>query len=67
MVRTAQASTKLRDAAIIAEMRKGIPWPRLGEPIVVASMVVFQCTDEAQWITSQNIAVDGGFTVGIML
>ncbi|KAL9075381.1 MAG: hypothetical protein Q9161_001758 [Pseudevernia consocians] len=67
VVRTAQASTNFRDPAIIAEMRKGTPWPRLGEPIDVANMVVFLCTDEAQWITGQNIAVDGGFTVGIML
>lgn len=67
VVRTAMSSTNFNDPAIIAEMRKGTPWPRLGEPQDIANVVVFLCTDEAQWMTGQNIAVDGGFTVGIPL
>lgn len=46
VVRTAQAGTNLRDPAIIAEMRKETPWPRLGEPIDLANMVVFLCTNK---------------------
>jgi NAD(P)-dependent dehydrogenase (short-subunit alcohol dehydrogenase family) len=67
VVRTAMASTNFRDPKIIAEMRKGTPWPRLGEPQDIAKVVMFLCSDDAQWITGQNIAVDGGFTVGILL
>jgi len=67
VVRTAMASTNFRDPKIIAEMQKGTPWPRLGEPKDIANAVLFLLTDEAQWITGQNIAVDGGFTVGIPL
>ena len=67
VVRTAMSSTNFRDPAIISEMRKGTPWPRLGEPKDIANVVLFLCTDEAQWMTGQNIAVDGGFTVGIPL
>jgi len=61
------ASTNFRDPKIISEMQKGTPWPRLGEPQDIANVVLFLCTDEAQWMTGQNIAVDGGFTVGIPL
>ena len=67
VLKTAQASTNFRDPAIIGETRKTTPWPRLGEPSDIANMVVFLCTDEASWVTGQNIAVDGGFSVGIML
>jgi len=67
VVRTALSSTNFNDPDIIASMKKGTPWPRLGEPRDVAEVVVFLCTDEAVWVTGQNIAVDGGFTVGIPL
>ncbi|KFY94290.1 hypothetical protein V498_03936 [Pseudogymnoascus sp. VKM F-4517 (FW-2822)] len=67
VVRTAMSSTNFKDSNIIAEMRKGTPWPRLGEPQDIANVVLFLCSDEAQWVTGQNIAVDGGFTVGIPL
>ncbi|KAF8856085.1 putative short chain dehydrogenase/ reductase [Acephala macrosclerotiorum] len=67
VVRTAMSQTNFRDPKIIGEMKKGTPWPRLGEPQDVANMVLFLVSDEAQWVTGQNIAVDGGFTVGIPL
>ncbi|KAF2499908.1 putative short chain dehydrogenase/ reductase [Lophium mytilinum] len=67
VVRTALSSTNFNDPEIIKNMKKGTPWPRLGEPKDVAGVVVFLCTDEAVWVTGQNIAVDGGFTVGIPL
>ncbi|OCL14887.1 putative short chain dehydrogenase/ reductase [Glonium stellatum] len=67
VVRTALSSTNFQDPKIISEMKKGTPWPRLGEPKDIANVVVFLCTDEAVWVTGQNIAVDGGFTVGIPL
>ncbi|GME44959.1 putative short-chain type dehydrogenase/reductase [Neofusicoccum parvum] len=63
VVRTALSSTNFNDEKIISDMRKGTPWPRLGEPDDVAKVVLFLCSDEAQWVTGQNIAVDGGFTL----
>lgn len=65
VVRTSGSSPNFKDPAIIAEMRKSTPWPRLGEPVDIANVVVFLCTDEAQWVTGQNIAVDGGMTAGL--
>lgn len=67
VVRTALSSTNFDDPSIIAAMRKGTPWPRLGEPHDVAKVVLFLCSDDAQWMTGQNLAVDGGFTLGIPL
>ncbi|EXJ63266.1 uncharacterized protein A1O5_11587 [Cladophialophora psammophila CBS 110553] len=67
VVRSGAASINFRTPAIITEMRKSTPWPRLGEPLDIAKAVVFFCSDDAQWITGQNMAVDGGFTIGIPL
>jgi NAD(P)-dependent dehydrogenase (short-subunit alcohol dehydrogenase family) len=65
VVKSGAASINFRTPAIISEMQKGTPWPRLGEPSDIAKAVVFFCSDDAQWITGQNMAVDGGLTVGI--
>ncbi|KAM0334383.1 hypothetical protein ACHAQA_001409 [Verticillium albo-atrum] len=65
VVRTGLSSTNFRDETIIANMRKGTPWPRLGEPEDIARVVLFLCSDDAEWVTGQNIGVDGGFTVGV--
>jgi NAD(P)-dependent dehydrogenase (short-subunit alcohol dehydrogenase family) len=37
--------------------------PRLGEPEDIAAAVAFLMSDDASWITSQVISVDGGSTV----
>jgi 3-oxoacyl-[acyl-carrier protein] reductase len=36
------------------------PLGRVGEPADVADVGVFLATDEARWITGQNIAAGGG-------
>ncbi len=52
----------------IDKMRKrgdgGQPLGRVGEPVDIANMAVFLASDESIWITGQEIAVDGGFSVG---
>ncbi|MGB8166265.1 MAG: SDR family oxidoreductase [Chthoniobacteraceae bacterium] len=40
------------------------PLGRLGEPEEVAALAHFLASDEAAYITGQNIAIDGGLTVG---
>ena len=45
-----------------SEWTAGTPNGRPQDPIDIANMVAFLCTDEARYITSQNIGVDGGYT-----
>ena len=45
-----------------AEWTKGTPNGKPQDPIDIANMVAFLCSDEARYITAQNIGVDGGYT-----
>ena len=40
------------------------PLGRMGEPEEIAHMALFLISDQAQWITGQSIAVDGGYNIG---
>lgn len=52
---------KKRDE-VWAEWNKGTPNGKPQEPIDIANMVAFLCSEEARYITAQNIGVDGGYT-----
>ena len=45
-----------------AEWNKGTPNGKPQDPIDIAYMVAFLCSEEARYITAQNIGVDGGYT-----
>ena len=45
------------------ELTKNIPAGRIGDPEDVAKVVSFLCSDAADYITGQTIAVDGGMTM----
>lgn len=57
----AGTNQKKRDE-VWAEWTKGTPNGKPQEPIDIANMVAFLCTEEARYITAQNIGVDGGYT-----
>ena len=65
VVKTGMARHNFENPDTIKAMMKGTPWPRLGEPGDIAKVVNFLLSDDAQWMTGQILAVDGGFTVGI--
>lgn len=46
----------------LAELEKTIPIQRMANPIEIAGVVAFLCSDLNTYITGQNITVDGGFT-----
>lgn len=46
-----------RDRAVAADMS---PFRRVGDPKDVADVAVFLASDEARWITGQNIGAGGG-------
>ena len=38
------------------------PAGRVGNPLDIANLVMFLCSDKASFITGENICVDGGMT-----
>ena len=45
------------------ELAKNIPLNKLGNPEDIAKVVAFLCSEDADYITGQVIAVDGGMTM----
>jgi 3-oxoacyl-[acyl-carrier protein] reductase len=45
------------------EMIKAIPIGRAGQPIDVANLALFLASDKSEFITGQNIVIDGGETI----
>jgi 3-oxoacyl-[acyl-carrier protein] reductase len=43
---------------------KEVPLGRVGSPSDIANMVLFLCSDDAEWITGQIFPVDGGLMSG---
>ncbi|GGQ76898.1 SDR family oxidoreductase [Streptomyces asoensis] len=46
-----------------AEIARGLPLGRIGEPRDVAGAVLWLCSDAAEWITGADLLVDGGTSV----
>ncbi|GAB4344156.1 MAG: SDR family oxidoreductase [Calditrichia bacterium] len=61
--RTPLAEQLLKNQAYREEVLAHTPLKRIGEPAEVAAAVAFLCMPAASYITGQNIAVDGGFTL----
>ncbi|NKB66665.1 MAG: glucose 1-dehydrogenase [Candidatus Latescibacteria bacterium] len=53
-----------RDPKILQRLSRWYPLGRIGRPEDVAQAALFLASDEAAWITGQNIVVDGGLTAG---
>ncbi len=43
---------------------KEVPLGRIGLPSDIGNMVLFLCSDEAEWVTGQVFLVDGGLMSG---
>ena len=48
---------------ILKIMEENTLTPRVGQPEDVAAMAVYLCSDDAEFITGQDISVDGGITM----
>lgn len=62
MIRT-PAMSNLGDAALEADIARGVPLGRLGEPQDIAAAMLFLASDAASYITGQTIIIDGGATL----
>jgi 3-oxoacyl-[acyl-carrier protein] reductase len=58
------AVTEIRENPEISFIENRAPLKRLGEPEEVAALCHFLASNEAAYITGQNIAIDGGLTAG---
>jgi len=45
---------------VLESMKAQTPLGRLGEPDDIADVVAFLCSDEARWLTAQNLLANGG-------
>ncbi|MEM0329424.1 MAG: SDR family oxidoreductase, partial [Nitrososphaerota archaeon] len=45
------------------QVRRAIPLGRFGKPEEVAYLVLFLASDKSDFITGQNIVIDGGYTI----
>lgn len=48
---------------VIEKMIKGVPKRRLAKPEEIAGVVMFLCSEEADYMTGQHISVSGGMTM----
>lgn len=62
MIRT-PAMGNLGDGTHSADIARGVPLGRLGEPEDIAGAMLFLASDAASYITGQTIVVDGGATL----
>jgi NAD(P)-dependent dehydrogenase (short-subunit alcohol dehydrogenase family) len=67
IIRTPLAAPVVDDPVATADFLSQVPLARFGEPEEVASLVLFLVSDDAAYITGQNIVIDGGGTLGTVL
>jgi NAD(P)-dependent dehydrogenase (short-subunit alcohol dehydrogenase family) len=60
VIETEMTAELLKNQAMVAKWLEDIPQNRLGQPGDVVGLVMFLCSDAAQYITGQAINVDGG-------
>lgn len=57
-----QLTKKILKHRGIKLVKKNIPLGRLGDPEMIANLCIFLCSDLNNYITGQDIVIDGGYT-----
>ena len=61
MIRTPLTQKVYENNQIAKERAALVPWGRVGNPEDISNVISFLLSPEANYITGQNILVDGGF------
>ena len=67
IIRTRLGTPLIDDPVAGPEYLKRVPLRRFGEPREIAATVLFLASDDASYITGEDIVVDGGTTLGVSL
>lgn len=62
VIRTAMTEDMLQDEDTRSFMEQNTVVPRLGKPSDIAAAVAYMASDEASFVTGENLVVDGGWT-----
>ena len=67
IIRTRLGLPLIDDPVAGPEYLKRVPLRRFGEPAEIANAVLFLASDEASYVTGEDLVVDGGATLGVVL
>ncbi|WP_406721320.1 glucose 1-dehydrogenase [Thioclava litoralis] len=65
MILTPINQEAIDDPELRKEMESHIPWGRAGQPWEVAKMAVYLASTDAEYVTGQSFAIDGGLSINL--
>jgi len=66
LARAIAAREGITEAEAFARWEAEAPMGRIGEPEELAAVAAFLCSEKASFVTGQSVAVDGGWTRGVL-